>query len=381
MANFDELANLIAIQNAQHQQYFQRNPRIRNNKIINSFELSDSAFIKNYRLTKNLTNILIRQLCPYLKIKKRSSDLDASTKVLVALNFFATGSYQTPVGNSRFTSISQSSVSRCIEEVTTALNEDDIFGSWVKFPGNIRELRKVRNEFYETTGFQGCVGCIDCTHVAIVPPIKDPFNANPEYIYINRKGYHSINVQLICDAKLRILNVNALFPGSTNDSFIWNSCDVLPVVEQLYTNGQQGFFLLGDSGYALRPWLLTPFNNPVTDVEQYYNKMQMSTRSIIERCNGVLKMRFRCLLKHRFLHYHPEKCTKIINACTVLHNICITNNVPLPVEEGPIDIDMGIIQQQGGPIIDQRFAGNDLVQGRQVRSIVANYLKRNRLHL
>jgi len=33
----------------------------------------------------------------------------------------------------------------------------------------------------------------------------------------------------------------------------------------------------GDSGYALRPWLLTPFNNPVTDVEQYYNKMQMST--------------------------------------------------------------------------------------------------------
>ncbi|CAI6375972.1 unnamed protein product [Macrosiphum euphorbiae] len=137
----------------------------------------------------------------------------------------------------------------------------------------------------------------------------------------------------------------------------------------------------GYSGYALRPWLLTPFNNPVADVGQYYNKMQMSTRSIIERCNGVLKMRYRCLLKHRFLHYHPEKCTKIINACTVLHNICITNNVPLPVEEEPIDIDMGIIQQQGGPIIDQRFAGNDLVQGRQVRSIVANYLQRNRLHL
>jgi len=53
----------------------------------------------------------------------------------------------------------------------------------------------------------------------------------------------------------------------------------------------------------------------------------------------------------------------------------------LPVEEGPINIDMGIIQQQGGPIIDQRFAGNELVQGRQVRSIVANYLQRNSLHL
>lgn len=44
------------------------------------------------------------------------------------------------------------------------------------------------------TGFQGCIGCIDCTHV---PPSKDPLNTNPEYIYINRKGYHSINVQLV----------------------------------------------------------------------------------------------------------------------------------------------------------------------------------------
>lgn len=49
----------------------------------------------------------------------------------------------------------------------------------------------------------------------------------------------------ICDSKLRILNVNALFPGSTNDSYIWNNCDVLPILEQIYRNGQQGYFLLG----------------------------------------------------------------------------------------------------------------------------------------
>lgn len=51
--------------------------------------------------------------------------------------------------------------------------------------------------FFETTGFQGCIGCIDCTHVAIAPPNKDPLNAHPEYIYVNRKGYHSVNVQLV----------------------------------------------------------------------------------------------------------------------------------------------------------------------------------------
>ena len=40
------------------------------------------------------------------------------------------------------------------------------------------------------------VGCIDCTHVAIVPP---PGNnpEMPERAFVNRKGYHSINVQLV----------------------------------------------------------------------------------------------------------------------------------------------------------------------------------------
>lgn len=87
---------------------------------------------------------------------------------------------------------------------------------------------------------------------------------------------------------------------------------------------------LGDSGYPLRPWLFTPVANAEVDSpEERYNKRQISCRSLIERCNGLLKMRFRCLLKHRVLHYTPEVASKIINSCAVLHNICIENNVPL----------------------------------------------------
>lgn len=60
---------------------------------------------------------------------------------------YATGSYQSPVGNSTFASVSQSSVSGCLEQVTSALNDESIFGKWVKFPSNLKELRKVRNEY------------------------------------------------------------------------------------------------------------------------------------------------------------------------------------------------------------------------------------------
>lgn len=53
-------------------------------------------------------------------------------------------------------------------------------------------------------------------------------------------------------------------------------------------------------------------------------------------------MRFRCLLKHRVLHYTPERATKIINACVVLHNLCIDYNIPDPVNEEEDLLDFGV---------------------------------------
>ncbi|KAL5238957.1 hypothetical protein ACI65C_006367 [Semiaphis heraclei] len=66
--------------------------------------------------------------------------------VLVTLNFLATGSYQSPIGNSRFTAVSQPTVSRCISEVVAAINHPEIFHDWVKFPKDLNELTEVRNE-------------------------------------------------------------------------------------------------------------------------------------------------------------------------------------------------------------------------------------------
>ena len=44
--------------------------------------------------------------------------------------------------------------------------------------------------------FPGCTGAIDGTHIAIIaPPTEHP--AHPGIAYYNRKGYYSINVQLV----------------------------------------------------------------------------------------------------------------------------------------------------------------------------------------
>lgn len=46
--------------------------------------------------------------------------------------------------------------------------------------------------------------------------------------------------------------------------------------------------------------------------------------------NGLPKMRFRCLLKHRILQ---TKARKIVNTCVVLHNIFLEHNVTHPERE------------------------------------------------
>ena len=67
-------------------------------------------------------------------------------QVLVALKFFATGSYQLDAGCNIFIGISQPSVSRCITEITDAMNSPDIFNEWIKFPGNFDEINATRLE-------------------------------------------------------------------------------------------------------------------------------------------------------------------------------------------------------------------------------------------
>ena len=45
-------------------------------------------------------------------------------------------------------------------------------------------------KFYLMAGFPGVLGCIDGTHVKIIAP------TDLEGMYVNRKNYHSINVQV-----------------------------------------------------------------------------------------------------------------------------------------------------------------------------------------
>ncbi|CAK1592777.1 unnamed protein product [Parnassius mnemosyne] len=173
-----------------------------------------------------------------------------------------------------------------IEEVTQALTHKNIINKYIRFPDTPAARQAVSQRFYRKYGIPGVVGCIDGSHFKIVVPPKEE-----EHLYYSRKHYHSLNVQMVCDDEYRILNVNSKFGGANHDSFIWENSDLNTYMQSLHRNGEI-VWLLGDSGYPQRPWLMIPF----LDAESNnYNEKHMRARVVIENTFSRLKNRWRCL--------------------------------------------------------------------------------------
>jgi len=68
-----------------------------------------------------------------------------------------------------------------------------------------------------------------------------------------------MNGQTICDADLRIQNIVCIFPGSTHDSTIFNHSSIRSKFER---GEMRNSIIVGDGGYALKNYLMTPFLNP-----------------------------------------------------------------------------------------------------------------------
>lgn len=93
--------------------------------------------------------------------------------------------------------------------------------------------------------------------------------------------------------------------------------------------------LVGDSGYAIKKYLITPLRNPTTPAEQLFNESQIRTRNPIERCYGVWKRRFPILAYG--IRLKMEKVEAVVIAAAVLHNIACHMNDTLPL---PQDVDL-----------------------------------------
>ena len=65
-------------------------------------------------------------------------------------------------------------------------------------------------------------------------------------------------------------------------------------IQQRFEDRELDGVLVGDSGYARKPYILLPYGRPATEAEEY-NHAHAKARMCVERAFGVLKSRFRCL--------------------------------------------------------------------------------------
>lgn len=206
--------------------------------------------------------------------------------------------------------ISQQVVSQTCKNVATALAKKAHL--FVCMPSTLEEEENTIRDFRAISNFPSVIGAIDCTHIKIKRVPGDLSEA-----YVNRKGCYSLNLQVVCDAQLKIRDIVAHWRGSVHDSRIFNESSLKARFEKGEFHGR----LLGDSGYACTPYLFTPLLNPSNGQEEAYNRAHIRTRNTVERCFGLWKQRFRCLLRGMHMKLSTAKITVV--ALAVLHNIAI----------------------------------------------------------
>ena len=139
-------------------------------------------------------------------------------------------------------------------------------------------------------------------------------------------------------------NIVARWPGSTHDSHVFRSSSICNFVEKNHHSLDDGI-LLGDSGYACQPFMMTPYSNPSTPAQASYNNAHCKTRVKIEQTFGQWKRRFHVL--HSEIRMAPEKVCLIIGACAILHNIAIL--LKEPMEDGEVEDEMNVNDDYHGP--------------------------------
>ncbi|XP_056023137.1 putative nuclease HARBI1 [Ostrea edulis] len=131
-------------------------------------------------------------------------------QLLVFLRFDATGAFHQLIGDSIH--FSRSTAGRCIRRVASALVS--LANRYIIFPTD-QNATNTKRKFHNIAGFPGVLGCVDGTFIRIQTPVEN------EPDYVNRKGYHSLNVMMTCDTNFVIINGVAKWPGSCHDSRVF----------------------------------------------------------------------------------------------------------------------------------------------------------------
>ncbi|KAJ3662284.1 hypothetical protein Zmor_006639 [Zophobas morio] len=230
--------------------------------------MDDISFRKRFRLSRQSVLQILMMIDEELEFPYDINNaVSPMNQLLLCLRYYSTGGHLQAIAD--FSGTHVSTACRIMKRVTEAVARHS--SEFIKFETDQHFMKKRQQDFFEIASFPRVSGAIDCTHIKIQSP-----GGNDAEIFRNRKGYFSINVQMVCDRNLKILNVVSRWPGSAHDATIFTHSRLCREFE---SNMFQNCLLLGDSGYGIKNYLFTPLLNPITEAKQLYNESHIRTRN------------------------------------------------------------------------------------------------------
>ncbi|XP_034023606.1 putative nuclease HARBI1, partial [Thalassophryne amazonica] len=153
----------------------------------NPLTYPDDILHERYRFSAEGIRYLCQLIGPDVcNITHRSNALTIEQIMCLALRYFASGEFMYSIGDAEH--LSKNTVCRMIRKVVLALSK--LLDAFVVFPGHLSTMQ-IKEGFYAIAGFPRVIGAIDCMQIPISVPLGEH-----EGDYVNRKSFHSINVQV-----------------------------------------------------------------------------------------------------------------------------------------------------------------------------------------
>lgn len=273
-------------------------------------------FRQIFRMNKDSLEYLINRLSlhPVFNNNSRNRQQPVFVQILVALSQLGCNGNGASVGRiSRMCGVGYGTVLLYTNRVIIAIiSLEAQYITWPTYNERIASSRR----FYDKSGIR-CMGALDGTHINLCQRPKTDGQD-----YFTRKKVYSINCQLICDDRKRILWYQIGWPGSVADSDAYK-CSTLYRQPGLFLG--PGEVIIADSGYACKAPVCTPYKHPAAAVpdNKLFNELFSRARVCIEHVNGILKGRFMSLKGIRIQQKVLADFARInnwIKACLVLYN-------------------------------------------------------------
>ncbi|XP_057292612.1 putative nuclease HARBI1 [Hydractinia symbiolongicarpus] len=161
------------------------------------------------------------------------------------------------------------------------------------------EWLRIENKFEDTWNFTHCIGAIDGKHIAMENP------PNSGSLYYNYKGFYSIILLAVCDAKYNFILVDVGQYESNNDCGVLSKSQIgmqlenqsLQIPPPTSLAGCKfdplPYFLVGDEAFPLKKNMMHSYPGKLNEPERVYNYRLSRAWRVIENAFGLLRARWR----------------------------------------------------------------------------------------